>query len=262
PPDADLATLCRAPPLPGARAEARHDWLSAQAFALRVALATAFPTFVALALCGLLPRGPPRPRGAVALVSAAAVFVAVQGLLKANWNTTDRVHQAPLGVLVAPLAGRGLALVAAVLASRWRLRPARVAGLLTASVLLAGPLPKALKIKKAHLDGERELGTWLRADAGPGPLTVCAVEARAVAWHAGARYVAPPTGPAAQALERLRHDAVDYLVVAERLRPQTSSRCAQKLAALGLSPARPPVARRRGSVRYLWWAFRLGARKR
>jgi hypothetical protein len=229
--------------------------LDAAVFALRKAASAAHPLLLLLAAAGLLvARGPARWLAPL----AAASFVAVHALLKANWGYTSVLHQSALGVLVAPLAGVGAA---------WLYARARGLPALRAALALAALFALAHKATEPQLRGkeaERAVGPFLRGLAGPGPLVIAGRDARVVAHDARASYidVRDVPGPPVEALAALRARGARYLVLYLRRRrgapDEDTPRLDAALAPLGVSRIGPAFeGEGEGGARYDWLVFRL-----
>lgn len=238
-------------PVPG------YPLLDSAWFAARKLLGAAHPLLALLALAGLglpLARSPTWP-ACVPLLGLLGGWVG-QTLLRANYGYTDRIHAAFAGVLLAPLAGLGLVLLAGALARRLRTPSAPLRGALLA-VCLAALVPAALEPQRQGRGRERLLGALLRARAGEGELTVCGRDTRVLAWHAGARYLDLPPGPPAKALEAARQAGARFLVVHIRWRGGRPGELERALLGLGLAPALHDEDARE-EVRYAWLAWDLG----
>jgi hypothetical protein len=185
-----------------------------------------------------------------------AVFVLVHGFLKHNWGYTSRIHQSALGVLVVPLAARGMVLLAAGVSSRVGRSEKSVAGILLAIVLVAGPVPKALKPNRGGRALERTVGEWIREDFGSGPLRVFGWESRVPAHYARARFSALPPGDPKSAIEAARRLGGDYVVIHLRSHGPLDEDLLPKLLVAGLKPAHSPFEARRDDVIYTWLVFR------
>lgn len=241
--------------------DTRPPLLEATWFAARKAVSAANPLLLALAGLGLLV-GRPAP-GRWLGPAALGAFVAAHALLKANWGYTSVLHQSAAGVLVAPLAGVGATWLWARAARRdRRLAPA------AAVVLLFGLTGKALEAQQRGKQVERQVGPFLRADAGPGPLRIAGHDARVVAHDARADYLdlRDVPGPPEVAVARLRALGVRYLVVFLRRRgapPDGSAPGLEAaLASHGVVPVDPGPGRAfrgngEGGVSYDWRLFRL-----
>jgi len=253
-------------PAPLAR-EAPFPIGESAAYAFHRAFRAAHPLVAVLALLGLgrlvrrgRARGDPDPetrRLLPLLPLAFATFGAAHTMLKVNWGYTSHIHTSAAAVLVAPLAGWGLALAAGPLARRLgrRRRPV-LAALLGATLLVL--LPKALEPRLAHMAPERAVGRLVREAAGPGPLVVCGREARVVAWHAGADgYLPVPPGTPARALERARAAGADVLVVHVRTHGERPRDLDRTLDALGLERVAHDLRSTREDLVYEWLVYRL-----
>ncbi|MGE0711710.1 MAG: hypothetical protein AB7N76_26695 [Planctomycetota bacterium] len=255
--------ITRGPRAAAAEAEvqAQDGLLAAARFALGKALAATHPLLALLLLSAALPARGGRARSGpsratredlaplLPALGALGAFVAAHVLLKATHGYTSRLHMSAAGVLVAPLAARGLLRLGR---RRWI-----QAALLGLAVTLT--LPRAIEPQHEAKAVEAEVGRWLRDHAPRRPLVVCGRgEVRGVAYRAGARFVDLPadTSPR-RALEHARARGARYLVLYLRSRGPERGALLAHLATLGARPLGPPWRSERAGVRYAWWVLAL-----
>ena len=234
-------------------------------FAWDIAIKAGHPLLVLLALLGLLapvPRASDSrfrraslPSGWYLPLLALLTFVGAHTFLKANWGYTSRIHQSAVGLLLAPVAARGLVYWTARYADPRHTRRFH-AGVL--SVALVALLPKTLTPQRAPYAREQELAEWLVADAGPsGVGAICGRDTRVVAYHAGARFLIVPPGPPREAISAARAQGARYLVLFARGDRAPLGRLERALSSVGLEPARAPLTAMADGKRYTWWVYRL-----
>ncbi len=251
------------PPGPVAVAErgGRPGLLASAARALHVSLAAAHALPLALAAAGLLLVGPRRlglrgrPPGWLLPLLAWGAFLGAHVLLKASWGYTSRTHQSAVGVLVVPLAARGLALLAGL---RWRPRRELGLALGLATLLLT---PKAIEPQRLHHLAERELGAWLAQHAAErglpaGTWSLVGHDTRVVAHYARAPFLDVPPGSPAEALAAARRVGARYLAILLAGRAPLRGDLEPALRAAGARPLRTLEAER-DRKRYRWLLYEL-----